>query len=218
MNEELARLLPPPAERDLPEGRHRQLKEFVMTEIRPRRRRLLRPALLLPAVGLAAALVVGAPLVLGGGTPAYAIDTNPDGTITITINQAKNPEALQEDLRAMGLNAVVDYIPAGKRCSPQPRSENWADEGMVRGKVFFGKEATPPEGVGFSIDPSAVKEGQTAVLEFSVREGSDMTVAGMWSGVSDGPVAACALVDDPNGTLGPSGGPTDVLMQGKGDG
>ncbi|MFG3441348.1 hypothetical protein ACGF0J_29235 [Nonomuraea sp. NPDC047897] len=218
MNEELARLLPPPAERDLPEGRHRQLKEFVMTEIQPRHRRLPRPALLLPAAGLAAALVVGAPLVLGGGAPAYAIDRNPDGTITVTINQAKNPEALQEDLRAMGVNTVVDYIPPGKRCDPQPRSQSWADEGTVLGKLFVRKDTAPPEGVGFSIDPAAVKEGQTAVLEFGVREGADMTVAGMWSGVSNGPVAACTLVDDPDGGLGPSGQPTGVLMRGEGDG
>ncbi|MFJ9682571.1 CU044_5270 family protein [Streptomyces sp. NPDC101194] len=57
--EELARLLPAPAERDLPPGRHLHHKDTLMrlieqdgdrTSTRPR---LLRPAVLLPAAGLA---------------------------------------------------------------------------------------------------------------------------------------------------------------------
>ncbi|MFK0101983.1 CU044_5270 family protein [Streptomyces sp. NPDC091040] len=63
--EELARLLPAPAERDLPPGRHLHHKETLMqlidqdgdrTTARPGPRprpRLLRPAVLLPAAGLA---------------------------------------------------------------------------------------------------------------------------------------------------------------------
>ncbi|MEE1798945.1 CU044_5270 family protein [Streptomyces sp. JV176] len=59
--EELARLLPAPAERDLPPGRHLHRKDTLMRLIdqdgdrataRPRPR-LLRPAVLLPAAGLA---------------------------------------------------------------------------------------------------------------------------------------------------------------------
>nr|WSS65770.1 CU044_5270 family protein [Streptomyces sp. NBC_01177] len=59
--EELARLLPIPAERDLPPGRHLHHKDNLMrlidqdgdrTTARPRSR-LLRPAVLLPAAGLA---------------------------------------------------------------------------------------------------------------------------------------------------------------------
>ncbi|MFJ4742177.1 CU044_5270 family protein, partial [Streptomyces sp. NPDC088775] len=59
--EELARLLPAPAERDLPPGRHLHHKDTLMRQIdqdRDRvtadpRPRLLRPAVLLPAAGLA---------------------------------------------------------------------------------------------------------------------------------------------------------------------
>ncbi|WP_431897429.1 hypothetical protein [Nonomuraea sp. bgisy101] len=220
MNEELARLLPPPAERDLPEGRYRQLKEFVMTEIQPRHRRLLpRPAILLPALGLAVAMAVGAPLVFGGGAPAYAIAKNPDGTIHITINEARNPEALQADLRAMGLNAVVDYVPEGQRCDPQPRSESWVPNGTAISKTFAhpGMSVSPESEsrFGFTVDPSWVKEGQTAVLELRVRDDSDITVAGLWTRVSNGPVAECTLVDDPNGSVGGLEGPDYVLLEGK---
>ncbi|MFC7584969.1 hypothetical protein ACFQYP_15425 [Nonomuraea antimicrobica] len=61
-----------PEGRDLPEDRHHLLKEFIMTAIHDeptparRRRGLLRPAVLAPALGLAAAAAVALPLLLGG--------------------------------------------------------------------------------------------------------------------------------------------------------
>ncbi|MEV4180628.1 hypothetical protein AB0J28_04175 [Streptosporangium canum] len=203
--EELARLLPFQVEPELPRDRHRHLKEFVMTEIhqdaRPARPkwRLLRPAVLAPVLAAAAAVAIAAPLALGGGE-AYAISKKDDGTIHITINEAKNPEELQADLQGMGINAVVDYIPTGKRCSPQPRSQS-----------FLSKEEAPlviwpSQEEGFTIDPKVVKDGQTAVLEFSVSEKPDLQVAGIWAGVSTGPVADCELVDSTETPLGPPRG------------
>ncbi|MGW0593576.1 hypothetical protein [Streptosporangium sp. NPDC002607] len=202
--EELARLLPVPVERDLPAGRRRLLKEFVMQEIdqevRPRKRVLRRPAFLVPALAAAAALAVAVPVFVSGGSPAYAVAQNPDGTIHITINEAKNPEDLQAILRGMGLNAVVDYIPAGKKCSPQPRSQSFLSDQEAPLSVW-----PAPEGqeVGFTIDPRVVKDGQTAVLEFSVGESSAGVIAGIWARVSDGPVADCELVDSTEAPLGP---------------
>ncbi|WP_371786047.1 hypothetical protein [Streptosporangium subroseum] len=204
--ERLTRLLPYQAEPELPRDRHRQLKEFVMTEIyqnaqsaKPKRR-LLCPAVLAPVLA-AAAVAIAVPLALGGGA-AYAVSKNDDGTILITINEAKDPKGLQADLRGVGLNAVVDYIPQGKKCSPQPRS-----------KSFLSKEeaslsVSPPEnrGRGFTIDPRVVKDGQVAVLEFSVSEQRDGWVAGMWARVSNGPVADCELVDSTGAPLGPPEG------------
>ncbi|GAA4618312.1 hypothetical protein GCM10023195_82220 [Actinoallomurus liliacearum] len=68
--EELARLLPPPAERDLPSGRHREVQEFVMAQIReelqstgpaPRRTHARRP------------VVIGAALTAVAGATAVAV-------------------------------------------------------------------------------------------------------------------------------------------------
>lgn len=72
-HEELARLLPPPVERELPSGRHREVQEFVMAQIHedlrsaeraPRRTRRRRPvvigaALTAVAGATAAAVVIG---------------------------------------------------------------------------------------------------------------------------------------------------------------
>ncbi len=83
---ELARLLPAPAERDLPAGRQRALKEHLMTELRPvgsppagrpapRRRR--KPAIIIAAAGAAAVAAAATALTLlpantSGASPAAA--------------------------------------------------------------------------------------------------------------------------------------------------
>ncbi|UBU12766.1 hypothetical protein [Nonomuraea gerenzanensis] len=182
-----------PAERDLPEGRHRLLKEFVMTEIdrTPRRRRLPRPAVLAPALGLAAAAAVAVPLLLGG-SPAYAVSKQPDGLIRITINETKDPDKLEADLRALGANVVVDYIPMGKKCSPQPRSSHFLSVEEAPLHVFPTPEDSLP---GIVIDPRVIGPGQTGVLEFSVSENNGGIVAGIWAKVGEGPIAECTLVD-----------------------
>ncbi|MEO3806955.1 hypothetical protein [Nonomuraea sp. B1E8] len=189
-----------PTERELPEGRHRLLKEFVMTEIdkRPAKRRVPRLAVLAPVLGLAAAAAVAVPA-LFGGTPAYAVEKRPDGLIDITINEAKNPERLQEDLRAMGANVVVTYIPRGKKCSPQPRSSHFLsqeDAPLAPFPVPGGKT-----GPGFAIDPRVIGEGQTGVLEFSVSENNGGVVAGIWARVGQDPIAGCELVDTTDAPL-----------------
>ncbi|WP_329088708.1 MULTISPECIES: hypothetical protein [unclassified Streptosporangium] len=206
--EELARLLPVPVERDLPAGRRRPLKEFLMTEIHQDAQpagpkwRLPRPALLVPLLAVAAAVAVAAPPALGGGA-AHAVSKNDDGTIFITINEARDPKSLQADLRDMGLNAVVDYIPRGKKCSPQPRSQSFLPKEEPSLTVWPGPETQES---GFTIDPRAVGDGQVAVLEFSVSEQPRMAVAGIWARVSNGPVADCVLVDSTEAPLGPPKG------------
>ncbi|MEV4288984.1 hypothetical protein AB0K40_26050 [Nonomuraea bangladeshensis] len=202
-----------PPERDLPEGRHQLLKEFVMTALqnnptppqptsspasptppassRPRRK-LLRPGVLAPALGLAAAAAVALPLMFGG-TAAYAVAKNPDGTISITVNEAKNPKALESDLRQMGYNIVVDYLPEGKKCATRPRGTNWVPKEEDSLAVF------PPtvDTGGFQIDPQQIKPGQTGVLEFAVNENAEAgtVVAGIWARISNGPVTPCDLID-----------------------
>ncbi|NRQ36470.1 hypothetical protein HII36_32245 [Nonomuraea sp. NN258] len=178
------------AERDLPAGRHRLLKEFVMTEIdQPPRRNPFRLRVLAPLTALAAAAAVAVPLLLGG--PAYALTRTQDGLIHITINEAKDPDKLQADLRAMGANVVVTYIPTGKKCSPQPRADFLPGPGL---SVFPPPQPFDDE-PGFVIDPGRLQEGQTGVLEFSVSEPGGSTVAGIWDGIALGPVTDCALVD-----------------------
>ncbi|MFE3603588.1 CU044_5270 family protein [Streptomyces sp. NPDC059142] len=87
-HEELARLLPAPAERDLPPGRHLHHKDTLMRLIdqdverataRPRPR-LLRPAVLLPAAGLALGGVLLTTLAVTGRDHAPAPSAAGPGT------------------------------------------------------------------------------------------------------------------------------------------
>ncbi|MCP2357147.1 hypothetical protein HD597_004167 [Nonomuraea thailandensis] len=158
-----------------------------------RRRRLLRPAILAPAVGLAAAAAVAIPLAFGG-TPAYAVAKNPDGTVSITINEAKNPKGLEAELRRMGYNIVVDYLPAGKKCATRPRGSHWLSKELAPLAVF---PPTSEDFPGFQIDPAQIKPGQTGVLEFGVNDNPQPggVIAAIWARVSDGPVGPCELVD-----------------------
>jgi hypothetical protein len=207
--DEWARLLPVPPPRDLPQGRDRLLKEFVMTEIHnpPRRqapRRVLRPAILAVVLAGAVVLAIGVSAVLGGVAPAYAayaVTDNPDGTITIKIYEAKDAKGLQATLRSRGFNVIVDYVPADKTCAPQPRSTTWVPGVRLARPQTAAEEG---EGAGFRIDPSVVKPGQTAVLEFLVKEGFGGIEAGISDRVSAGPVADCVLVDRPEGPRDPS--------------
>lgn len=49
---------------------------------------------------------------------------------------------------------------------------------------------------GYVIDPKMIKPGQTGVLMFAVNEHHVAgVVAGVWGGISNGPVAPCDLVD-----------------------
>lgn len=170
-----------------------------MTEIHndTPRRSLLRPAILGPALGLAAAAAVAIPLFLGGGTPAYAIAKNPDGTLSITFHDAKNAKGLESDLRAMGYNVKVDYVPDGKQCSPKPRSQGWVP--MDEQKLGVFPSTVELEEPSFQIDPRVLKEGQTGVLMFSLSE--DERIAGIMARVSNGPVADCTLVDSDDAPL-----------------
>jgi hypothetical protein len=71
------------------------------------------------AVAAAAAIVVPAVLPRGGGSDftgvakaAWTVDTKPDGTVTLTVQQVfSNLDGLQRALRADGIPAIVEVVP-----------------------------------------------------------------------------------------------------------
>jgi len=67
------------------------------------------------AGGLAIAAAVGG-LVAGGGSPAYALTTNPDGTITLAVYQASGIAQANARLRQLGDDVVV--VPIRPGCPP----------------------------------------------------------------------------------------------------
>ncbi|MEU0028979.1 hypothetical protein [Streptomyces sp. NPDC006335] len=94
------------------------------------RRRL--PALTAPRLGLvtlACAAVAGAWVLMPGSpaeSPAYAVVSHPDGSLTVTMNDiglgGTLPDGLVERLKENGVHVVVDNVPNGYECT-EPRGK-----------------------------------------------------------------------------------------------
>ncbi|HEY0804037.1 MAG TPA: hypothetical protein VGD84_03185 [Pseudonocardiaceae bacterium] len=92
----------------------------------PKRHPVMRPVLLTAgAGGLAAAATVGSLVATGGGTPAYAVTTNSDGTVTLAVYQESGIAGANAQLRRLGDDRVV-VVPVESGCPslfslPAPR-------------------------------------------------------------------------------------------------
>jgi hypothetical protein len=87
------------------------------TELRPAARHIVPRQVWLAAgvVGMAGAITAGV-AVSGGGTPAYAVTENPNGTVTISINDPSGIAAANDTLHRLGLPVVA--VPARPDCPP----------------------------------------------------------------------------------------------------
>ncbi|MGW3955721.1 hypothetical protein ACWEKM_33510 [Streptomyces sp. NPDC004752] len=88
----------------------------------PASRRVVTPrraCLALAACGTAAAVAVALPG--SGTTPAYAVGTTPDGTVTLTLQDitlsGPQQQDLVRDLRKAGVRTQVNEVPSGQRCA-----------------------------------------------------------------------------------------------------
>ncbi|MFJ9704562.1 hypothetical protein [Streptomyces sp. NPDC101234] len=74
----------------------------------------------LAAAAIAAGVTVAVPN--GTQTPAYAVEKNPDGTLTVSLRDldwSGGPQQfrqLADRIRAAGFTAVIDKIPPGRHC------------------------------------------------------------------------------------------------------
>lgn len=59
------------------------------------------------AGALAAAVIAAAIVIQGGGTPAYAVTANPDGTVLVTVNRIEDPAPANRALREISNRVVV---------------------------------------------------------------------------------------------------------------
>jgi hypothetical protein len=102
-----------------------QLFTDLMQEYRPalegicrpavtRRRTVPHPAwLATSAVGIAGAATTTAVL-LGGGSPAYAVTSNANGSVTVSVNKLAGVSAANARLRALDFRVVL--VPVGSGC------------------------------------------------------------------------------------------------------
>ena len=81
-------------------------------------RRRARTISVASAGALAIAAAVGVPLLDGGesGSAAYAVTSNDDGTVTVTIYDFSDADGLEQQLAQYGVPADVTYTPIGYHC------------------------------------------------------------------------------------------------------
>jgi hypothetical protein len=92
---------------------HGQALARTTVPVAPKRHLTARPVLLTAgAGGVAVAAAVGS-LVAGGGTPAYAVTTHPDGTVTLAVYQASGIAGANSKLHQLGDRVVVVPVQAG---------------------------------------------------------------------------------------------------------
>jgi hypothetical protein len=183
-----------------------ELRTMVTVEpVERGRRRALRcgPRLALAgglAAVLAAAVTAGVVVLSAGTQAAYAVTRNADGTITVEIDSLTDAAGLQAKLQEAGVNAVVEYLPAGKMCR-QP----WftpagaaARGGMQQSSV--GRTADGATQFTISGDRPA---GTTLVITTQTGPGREQALGIAYA---QGDVPPCLVVDAPPGS-GPLGGP-----------
>jgi hypothetical protein len=167
--------------------------ERPVPEVAPPRRPRARRPLLLAGTATATAAAAGVAFLFAFGSdqsPAFAVDRQSDGSVSVTINRLSDAQGLQSQLRAAGISAVVNYTPSGKSCR-EPRGREGAPPNngpaSVSGTVVKGGVAT------FTVTRNLVGSGQTLVITTSGADGPSSV--GMQ--VVQGPVSPCVLVDAP---------------------
>jgi hypothetical protein len=160
----------------------------------PQRRRWPAAAAGLATAGIATVLAV---VIAGGTQAAYAIDSQPDGSVTVHIASLSDAAGLQAALRDRGIPAFVDY---SATCRPVPappaNSATSPDTGgppgsqvqqalarpprtsSTRGGVWaeVSKGANGTHGVTFKIYPSSIPAGQNVYITTYSRKMNALSI------------------------------------------
>ncbi|WP_163512672.1 hypothetical protein [Fodinicola acaciae] len=172
------------------------LKEIV-TEPSPRRRHGRKIA----AIGAAtAALAAGvfAASIASAPSPAFAVKSNNDGTVTVTVHSWTDAAGLERELGKRGVPTVAAYVPAHKQCRP-----GWYKPiALERFHKVLKRADEGPDGVTFVIDKSVLRKGETLILEAAAptqpyvgKDGNTYVDPGPGYSVASGPVGKCVLID-----------------------
>jgi hypothetical protein len=130
----------------------------------------------LATIGVAVAAVVAA-IVIGlstggsGPAPAYAVTRNPDGTVSVTIQELAAAQSASEALARMGL--PVRAAAAEESCHTDPRQYRMVPEPQANPQPIFSPFLSA--GVnGVRINPTRIPAGDTLLL--GVREAAPKTI------------------------------------------
>jgi hypothetical protein len=167
----------------------------VMSPRRPRRigvRR--RTALIAAGVGaFAVGATLGVPLIGGERTaaPAYAVQRNDDGTVSVRIERFEDADGLEAAIERYGVKAEVDYLPYGKTCrEPRYTVAPTADQSAA---VSVGDQ----DGSSILLTPGDFDSNETLVIVHSSAQQAGVEDRVIQQLIAEGPVAPCDPVDLP---------------------
>ena len=158
----------------------------------PSRRLTSRPARWSAAVAAAAAGTVALLVLPGGATPAYAVDTDSSGSVTITINQLADANSLKEALAAKGITADVTYPGVGKQCAAGRFTEAPSTGSTPPAGSSSIQASAGTAGFTMTVPKDMLQPGQTLVMESVWPDNQTWMVK---AAIANGPVGACQLVD-----------------------
>jgi hypothetical protein len=160
----------------------------------PKRHVAARRTLLAAGAGCTVAAAVAGTLVAGGGTPAYAVTKNPDGTLTLAVYQASGIAGANARLHQLGDQVVV--VPVGPGCPAL---------GSLPAPAVPPNGEIRVQGSGSNNGPITVNaEGIPAgdILVIGVETSATGTLMG--SRLTSPPAPACvSLTPPPGGIIGP---------------
>ncbi|MFC7648002.1 hypothetical protein ACFQX6_51675 [Streptosporangium lutulentum] len=143
------------------------------------RRRSRSHGLRRPVMGLAAAVVLAAGVVVGpslleggrGVAASYAVTKDSDGIVYITVRDFRDTVGLARRLKDLRVPAVVDYVPQGQKCR-EPRATPVRD---IPPGLYYPPTNIPGEehGSGWQmrINTKLFKPGQTFVWTMTATPG-----------------------------------------------
>ncbi|MFI6737061.1 hypothetical protein ACIBI9_29395 [Nonomuraea sp. NPDC050451] len=141
-------------------------------------------------------MVVVTAMPLLPSTPAFAVEKNPDGTVTVRIHELAKSKELENKLAEAGVKAVIDYLPDGQNCQ--------LDRGETVPAPVDPLQDTEEDGT-FLIDPKSLEPDETLVIVMHFKHNDPSKGFGGGVGIVRGPVAPC--VPEPmNHERGPDGG------------
>jgi hypothetical protein len=136
----------------------------------PKRHLAPRPVLLTAGAGSIAVAVTVGTLVAGGGTPAYAVTTHPNGTVTLAVYQEAGIAGANAQLRRLGDDRVV-VVPVGSGCP----SITSLRPPAVQARQISVSASGPGDGP-VTVDAHGIPAGDVLVLAFESTSGGQFSL------------------------------------------
>ncbi len=165
-----------------------------------------RPVLMTAgAGGLAAVAAVGTLVATGGGSPAYAVTTHPDGTVTLAVYQQSGIAGANSKLHQLGDRVVV--VPVRPGCP----SISSLPAPAVRAAQISMKASGSSDG-SVTVDARGVPAGDILVVGFA----GNAPHMGIASQLASGPAPSCVSLPAIPTPGVPGGGASGSSSQGQG--